>query len=241
MSKHRGFTLVELLVVIGIIALLISILLPALSKARAAANSVVCASNLRQLGTAYSMYSNDNKGYLPRPVGFGLWSVAYGSGKAQDAYFFNRLANPYLGFQETNEPFWHGEVDSEYKLYWRITNGRPSVFTCPTISPMLSTNPYACYAQNYWAGYVDTDYWEEALWRPGRIPRITSSKSPSETILAADLGSDTGAYSYVIQTGGRVPRLVHNSRANTLFLDGHVSALSLGEFNNNFMLTWLGQ
>src|SRR5690349_5312597 len=64
-SRHRGFTLVELLVVIGIIALLMSILLPTLNKAREAAKKVQCQSNLKQLGTAILMYSNANKGCLP--------------------------------------------------------------------------------------------------------------------------------------------------------------------------------
>ena len=74
MSRRKGFTLIELLVVIAIIAMLMGILMPALSRVRQQARGVVCQSNLKQWGTIWAMYTDDNNGLFPtRTTTTGRW------------------------------------------------------------------------------------------------------------------------------------------------------------------------
>jgi prepilin-type N-terminal cleavage/methylation domain-containing protein len=82
----RGFTLIELLVVIAIIALLIGILLPALSKARDAGRAVVCGSNIRQFGTAANLYAMDNKDRL--------WPALFRATSGTDFSAWARMPDP---------------------------------------------------------------------------------------------------------------------------------------------------
>ena len=93
--KSRGFTLVELLVVIGIIALLISILLPSLSKARESARTIKCLSNLRQLGMAAMMYANESKQFLPYPTS--AYGDVSGVDNAGERMLWFSVLDPYLG------------------------------------------------------------------------------------------------------------------------------------------------
>lgn len=94
LRKYKAFTLVELLVVIGIIAVLIAILLPALNKARMAARTVTCASNMRQIGLAFHMYGTDNGGIIAPG------SIYYASPPVSRNW--DDYLSPYLGVQLTD-------------------------------------------------------------------------------------------------------------------------------------------
>jgi len=75
MSGKRAFTLIELLVVIAIIALLLAILMPALQRVKKQAQGVTCRSNLKQIGLAFTLYTEDNEGKFPRNGG--IWIVKF--------------------------------------------------------------------------------------------------------------------------------------------------------------------
>jgi len=75
MSGKRAFTLIELLIVIAIIALLLAILMPSLRRARNQAKGVTCRNNLKQIGLAFTLYTEDNEGKFPRNGG--IWIVKF--------------------------------------------------------------------------------------------------------------------------------------------------------------------
>jgi prepilin-type N-terminal cleavage/methylation domain-containing protein/prepilin-type processing-associated H-X9-DG protein len=120
-NRKAGFTLVELLVVIGINSLLISILLPSLNRARETANRVKCASNLRQIGQAIMLYANENKGNYPRTRHAPGEGPVAGTGKLS--------TDPFT----TNAPVVElGDVTAPLFLLIRTQDITSEVFTCPS-------------------------------------------------------------------------------------------------------------
>jgi prepilin-type N-terminal cleavage/methylation domain-containing protein len=126
--SHRrcAFTLTELLVVVGLIAVLISLLLPVLSKARAAANATACLSNLRQMGIGWTIYLSENKGRLPDYIwnvdangeARGYWLGILDSYKVRGDVLLCPSASAAIPFTQANRGFgnvayaWNGEYTS---------------------------------------------------------------------------------------------------------------------------------
>lgn len=165
---EAGFTLVELLVVVGIISMLVAILLPALNRARDAARTVACLSNLRQLGLAGQMYFNENKGSFP-------WNRDNPS--HVDTSFPSYALNYEITGKWTNKADltrWNGVSSSE--------NGKVNkVFICPALNrPQTggdTVETQMSYGFNaYGGGFMEGD----------RALHFNQVKNPSAKVYAMD-------------------------------------------------------
>lgn len=213
-TGRPGFTLVELLVVIGIIALLVAILMPALSKARGQAQWAACLSNLKQLGNALQMYAQENKGYLPRPA-------SNGNGEFPDDIIIWREPPTTPGFTVN---------DTVLAKYLNAFNDKlQTIFRCPTDN-YQDRPPQSGFNFPFRYSYTMNEAWDSIPNPPSvaRLilprPKITQVQRPADKcLLVEENNPNDGRFVYGNVGAGSADALAerHAKQGNVLFHDMH--------------------